>query len=756
MAFLNQTRIRTSSLSISILLVLSGVLFYYYRLFPFLDFIELKSIDIRFLSRGEKAPEPRVALAVIDEKSLEAEGKWPWPRIKMAALIRKLSDGGASVIALDVGFFEPDRPDAGEVIDEIKETARTLSIQHADFIRFLDEIKKQRDYDRILADTIHHSGAKVVLGYYFNQDIRMPAESGETTAKNHTRNIKGSLYIADRYIPADPRNPLPAAIPLTASGYPESNIEVISKSTSYSGFFNAESDIDGNLRWIPALIEYDGKRYAPLALMAFSAFTGAPPSLEWTDYGIQAITIGDREIPVSADGKIRINFRGKQGAFPYYSATDILNGQIPSDLLKGKIIVVGATATGLHDIRMTPFDRMPGPEIHATLIDNILSGNFLYYPSGYELFSVIAIVLSGLLMGIFLPFLGGRAGLILFLTMGAGYVFTAQALFNGIGLILNLVYPLLVATLTYIAITAYQYVALEKKRRFIQNAFSTYLSPKVVNELIQSPEKLNLGGEELHITAFFSDIQGFSTISESLGPKELVLLLNEYLSEMEAIVQIHSGIVDKYEGDAIIAIFGAPYQTPLHAENGCLAAIDMQNRLESLREKWKAQNRPVLKMRIGMATGPAIVGNMGSKKKMNYTMMGDTVNTAARLEGVNKVYGTYSMISQTTYEAVKERIIAREIDSVIVVGKKRPVRIYQPLCRREHGNEQMAEMIRLYETGLSFYRNREWDKAIHHFEEVLKRDPEDGPSQVMTGRCRLFQTAPPPETWDQAFSMASK
>jgi len=737
-------------------LIIAGLLLYYYRLIPFLDFVELKTIDIRFLSRGEQAPGSQVAIAVIDEKSLAAEGKWPWSRLKMAGLINKLSDAGASVIALDVGFFEPDRQDAVAVINEIRQNKDLLAVNTEALTTFLDEEEGKRNYDKRLADDIKQSKAKVVLGYYFNQDIMIPTGTDKDAFTNHTRNIRSSKYMFDRYIPVNPNKLKPDTIPFKEYGFPESNIRIISDSTKYSGFFNAEPDIDGNLRWIPAVMGFDGKRYAPLSLMALCAYFETHASVVWTDYGVREIKLGDIEIPVSSDGKIMINFRGGQGTFPYYAITDILNDKIPKDRLKGKIIVVGASAIGLHDIKTTPFDRMPGPEIHATLIDNILSGTFLYYPSGYELFSCLAIIAAGLLMGLVLSFVGSTAGLAVFLIFFSGYWFIARTLFNEMGLILNLVYPLFVLSCTYIAIAGYQYFAVEGKRRFIQSAFSTYLAPTVVDELIKSPEKLNLGGEQINITAFFSDVKGFSTISEKLSPGELVELLNEYLTEMEEIIQTHLGIVDKYEGDAIIAIFGAPLKVPNHAENACLASIDMQDRLAQLREKWRAVNKPALEMRIGIATGLAIVGNMGSKKRMDYTMMGDTVNTAARLEGVNKVYGTYSMISDTTYAAAKDKIAAREIDAVNVVGKKRPVTIYQVMGRKTASGSHVDEIIRQYEIALSAYREMDWEKATRLFKDVLKLDPEDGPSQVMIERCLLYQKTPPPTDWNRAFSMVSK
>ena len=264
-------------------------------------------------------------------------------------------------------------------------------------------------------------------------------------------------------------------------------------------------------------------------------------------------------------------------------------------------------------------------------------------------------------------------------------------------------------------ITAYKYLSEAKQKKFIRNAFSTYLAPAVVQQLIDSPGHLNLGGEERVITAFFSDVQGFTSISERLTPGELVELLNEFLTEMTDIILSYEGTVDKFEGDAIIAFFGAPNPVADHARRACLTCLDMQRRLDALRDRWRTAGKPELHMRIGMCTGPAVVGNMGSKNRMDYTMMGDTVNTAARLEGVNKVYGTYTMVSGSTYRAGGDGILAREIDAVNVVGKGEPVTLYELLCRTADADAGTLERVEGYARGLDAYRKRDWAAAAAHF-----------------------------------------
>jgi len=278
----------------------------------------------------------------------------------------------------------------------------------------------------------------------------------------------------------------------------------------------------------------------------------------------------------------------------------------------------------------------------------------------------------------------------------------------------------------------------------------------VVDQLIASPEKLVLGGEERPITAFFSDVAGFTSISEKLSPHALVELLNEFLTEMSDIILARNGMVDKYEGDAIIAMFGAPNDLENHAEVACAASIDMQARLAELREKWAAEKNLIIRMRIGLCSGPAVVGNMGSKNRMDYTMMGDTVNTASRLEGVNKVYGTYVLISESTYEGAKDHVTARELDAINVVGKAVPVKIYELVGYKGKVDDQMMRTIAFYEQGLSAYRQWQWDAAVDLFQKALEITEGDGPSQTMIGRCQAYKMDPPGPDWNGAYIMRTK
>ncbi len=475
------------------------------------------------------------------------------------------------------------------------------------------------------------------------------------------------------------------------------------------------------------------------------------------DYGVQEVSIGNLTIPTDEQGRILINYRGEEKSFPHISVTDILNGDVPPSTFKEKIVMVGATAIGIYDLRVTPFGTVfPGLEIHANIADSILSEDFLNRPNWTAIFDVLAILVLGFFLGIVLPRVTVIPGLAAGLVVFSSYIIFCQYLFSKHGIVLNLVYPLSVILLVYVSITAYRYFVETRQKRFIKDAFSVYLAPTVVKQLIESPEHLELGGEEREITAFFSDVQGFTGISETLTPHEIVELLNEFLTEMTDIILDHEGTVDKFEGDAIIAFFGAPNLLENHAERACSASIEMQKRLAQLRTQWRAESRPELKMRIGICTGLAVVGNMGSEKRLDYTMMGDTVNTAARLEGVNKQYGIYTLISETTRKAAGNEITVREVDRIKVVGRKKPVTVFELMGYNEHIDKSIQEAIAKYQQGLQAYRDQNWNQAIKLFQAVQAIFPDDGPSKTILTRCYEYKVKPPGESWNGAYDFRTK
>jgi adenylate cyclase len=725
---------------------------------PFLEIVELKTIDMRFLLRGEQKPGPETAIAVIDEKSLQELGKWPWPRTRFADLINMLSDAGASVIALDVGFLEPDMYNASGTVQEIEKKLQSLGLGDPKVFEELKILRGQGDYDAQLAQAIRNSRPKVVLGFF----CLMSSEGlGKITDKErdyHKSNSTIAKYNNTRMQHGAPSNI--EEIPVFKVYRAQANIPQIARAAQYAGYFNMQADRDGTFRWMPMAMRWDEELYAPLSLKAVQAFFNDQIQLRVDTYGIKDCILENAKIivPLNEEAQFLVNYRGGRKTFPHISISDILQKKVPPEALAGKIILVGATATGIYDLRVTPFEHAdyPGVEIHANVVDNIIHKDFLIRPNWTIFFDILSIILLGSILGLALPRASVLTGFLAFIGLFVVYFATSQVFFSKMGVVITMIYPWTVLLFVYMAINLYKYVTEERQKRFIKSAFSAYLAPTVVDQLIKSPEKLTLGGEEREITAFFSDVQGFTSISQKLSAPELVELLNEFLTEMTDIILDMKGTMDKYEGDAIIAFWGAPLDIPDHAALACEACVYMQRRMVELRKKLAQEGRPVLKMRIGMNTGKAVVGNMGSQTKLDYTMMGDTVNTAARLEGVNKIYGTYTMVSDSTYHQAAGKVEARELDAVVVVGRDKPVRIYELLGIKGEVSPTLLQVADLYSQGLSLYRARRWDHAASRFAAALAIRGDDGPSRAMLERCLDYKKTPPPPDWDGSYSMTSK
>ncbi|MDI6795478.1 MAG: adenylate/guanylate cyclase domain-containing protein [Desulfatibacillaceae bacterium] len=736
-------------ITIFVVLVVCGA--YLSKVF-FLEVMDLKTLDLRFEFRGAKEPGPEVLLAVIDERSLAEQGKWVWPRSKIAELINALSDAGAAAIGLDIGFLEPDPASTSLAIGQVEEELARRKMLDKELFAQLENIRAAGDYDTILAQAIKNSKAPVALGFFFQMSREGVGGVDDQTLAMQLANASGARY---QVIHETQKGKDFAGLPFAFM--PQANIELLASSTDYSGYFNMFPDSDGTVRWMPMVIKCQDEFFAPLALSTLRAYLGEDIVLSVDEFGVRNLRLGRTNLPVNETGHLLINYFGPGRTFPHISVTDILEGRVEKERLNGKIVLVGATAVGIFDLRVTPFDKIfPGLEIHANVLENILRNDFVTKPNWVAIIDLAAILLFGAVLGFLLPRLKVFSGGMLVLGLLIFTAILAQVAFSSFGLAVSLVYPVLVILLLYLGLTIYKYVTEEAEKRFLKGAFSTYLAPSVVAEIMKDPQMLALGGEEREITAFFSDVAGFTSISERLTPNELVQLLNEFLTDMTDIILEEQGTVDKFEGDAIIAFFGAPLEMPDHAARACVACVKMQERLARLREKFAAENRPILHMRIGMNTGLAVVGNMGSATRMDYTMMGDTVNTAARLEGVNKIYGTYTMVSEATYDQARHAVAARELDAVNVVGKKEPVKIFEILGLPGKVDPKQTEVNRHYAKGLADYRQRRFDEAMISFSAALATLPEDGPSKVMFARCQEYRKKPPPADWNGAYTMTSK
>ncbi|MFC1741894.1 CHASE2 domain-containing protein [Nanoarchaeota archaeon] len=462
--------------------------------------------------------------------------------------------------------------------------------------------------------------------------------------------------------------------------------------------------------------------------------------------------------PVEKETRALINFVGNPGTFQTYSFFDVAEARHSPEEFEDKIVLIGATAPDLHDDYFVPTSggkAMPGVEVHANLLQQMITGKDLTVAPRWV--SILTIILIAIGIALLVHSLPIWASAIMSVITFFAYAFVAIFAFNS-GWILNIVYVPVTIITTYIGTMVYFYISERKRRREVQGAFGKYVSKDVIQHILENPDKLKLGGQKRMITVFFSDIRGFTTISEKLSPEQLVHLLNEYLTEMTNIILRTNGVVDKYMGDAIMAFWNAPLNQPKHAESACTACLMMERRLKQLQKKWNSEGVPPLEIGIGLNTGPAVVGNMGSYERFDYTAMGDTVNLGSRLEGLNKPYGTRILISESTRDRIKNRpYLVRKLDMVRVKGKNEPITIYELLCKKDRAKPALLSAARHFEKGLGLYFKQQWNPAIADFKKADSlRNEGDAPSKVFIERCRHFSKNSPGKKWDGVWVMKTK
>ncbi|MBF0095800.1 MAG: adenylate/guanylate cyclase domain-containing protein [Magnetococcales bacterium] len=502
----------------------------------------------------------------------------------------------------------------------------------------------------------------------------------------------------------------------------------------------------------------------PFAVKALAMFLDVEPKLE-----NNVLKLGDQiAVPLDQFGNFYIDFPALPSGTKFLSqsaglsALDFINIEKLDDdermelsaWVKDKLVLLGDTSEVSHDWFDTPVGMVYGVEIIADSIHTLLRNAPLRPADDTLERNILLVTLGIILIASLFPSLAKRSLVLLLVLVGlvsfSSYFYIYQ------GLVISLSYNLTAIVLSYLVVSFYFYRQEMGQKQMIKGAFGQYLSPKVVEILCNDPSKLSLGGESREMTAYFSDVAGFSTISEKLTPEELVQLLNEYLTAMCEIISRYDGTVDKFEGDAIIAFWGAPLEQPDHAKLCCYACIDMNKHMVEMRERLLAEGRPKLTVRMGINTGRMVVGNMGSKQRMDYTIMGDAVNLAARLEGANKFYSSGTMISDSTYQQAKDFIEARELDIVRVVGKNEPVTIYQLLDRKGELDPKMAQILELYNHAREAYKAKDFATALQRFEKILAVDPNDGPGLTYVARCKEYLENPPPADWDGVFQFTSK
>ncbi len=632
-----------------------------------------------------------IVIVDIDEKSLSDNDLGPlnsWPRANYAKAINILNQQKASVIGID--------------------------------LTFPDESPKGSGDDFILANAAKKS-SNVVLGalYYFDQKNRLNQWPNKTLMST-----KPTI-----------------------------------------GWINVKQDKDGFIRQIPLFT-----RSKEGITEAFSvAIARKYLKQSAIDYSVKKEKYEFSEalkIPVIIEKdnetnekiySMNINYFAEPGKFTHISMSELLKNNFVSKIGENinfakKIVLIGPTARDLQDYYLSPIGggiQSPGVEIHANNIQTIIEQRFLMPQSKNQLWITLFILL--LMNGILFSKLKLKWALPIAILEVIGFIIGGIIIYEK-GILLNVIYPLLLISLSFVGSFLIRFLLEQTQRRFIEGAFGHYVNKDLVEQIIKNPKLLELGGTKKEVTAFFSDIANFTSISEKMTPDQLTQFLNEYLGEMTEIILNHQGTLDKYEGDAIVAFWNAPLPMANHAEASCMTALQHQKKLAELNQKWQQEKLPTIQVRIGINTGEVVTGNMGSKNRFDYTIMGDNANLASRLEGINKQYGTSIMISGSTYSQIAEKMICREIDFIRVKGREKPVQIYELICLKAELTQEMADKINAFHAALSLYRKRDFMGAKVAFSSIAN----DPASRIFIQRCDAFIQKSPDADWDGAHNFEVK
>ena len=715
----------------------------------FCEFLELKLYDLKFRFRGAIPAGQQVAVLAIDDESLKAVGRWPWSREDMARLLTLLKQAGPRVIALDIIFAEKEQTVTSQALQNLSDELVRRKVS-PDILKLLEVEKNRANVDRLLAQVLKQ-GPPTILGFFFRS---LGGKSGgvETEKLMGGNFLRASTYNVVRLLDTKP-----SEVQLVGAAGIERNLPEITEAAAGDGYFNMIPDADGTVRWFPMTVIYGGEIFAPMSLVTLShAQDRAAMAITLSRWGVDEIRLGGRTVPVDRYGRMLINYLGPEGIIPTYSAAALLNGTLPAEALKDKVVIVGATAVGIYDLRVTPFSgTFPGVEVQATIMDNILRGNFIRTPPFSLIIMLLVMVCLAIILGMILPRFSAAWAFIFLLIVIEGYVALNYFLFTRQGLQLELFYPLGLMVLVYVGITMQRFLAEERERERIRRTFESYVAPAVVQEMLKHPEQLRLGGERREISVLFTDIRGFTTMSEDLAPEALVKLLHDFLNPMSNIIINQGGTIDKYMGDAIMALFGAPLIQADHPRLACRAALEMVASLEALNRTWAEQGRLPLKVGVGVNTGPVAVGNMGSDRLFDYTAIGDNVNLASRLEGLNKYYGTNILISDTTAKALENGFILRDIDLVRVKGKAQGVRIHE-LIGEGAPDPELARFLEVYLQALSLYRGKRFAESLTFFAQALEMRPGDVTCQRYATLAQKHHETPPPPEWEAVTVMDGK
>lgn len=733
-------------LSLVILLVLLIDTSSIYK-YPFLQKLENWTYDARLNFTLPNTIDDRVIIVDIDETSLIKVGRFPWKRDKLASLVTNLFDFyQIKTLGIDIVFAEKDQSSG---LSAFLHLAKNELKDNQPYIQTLNKIRPSLEYDRLFANSMQDRN--IVLGYYFKSHLQQ-GEAAKT----------GSLPPAiskmdDEWIQRLPIN--------RAEGY-GANISILQNSALAGGFFdNPFVDGDGVFRRVPLVQSYQRYLYSSLAL-SIAQLALNNPKLEMlieTDgkesgqkyYALEAINLGQYHIPVDHNGAVYVPYRGKTGSFPYISAYKILDKTADPEILKDKIILLGTSAPGLLDLRSTPVQNIyPGVEVHANIVAGILDQTIKHKPAWITGYEFLLLIMVSIAMTLVLTYLSPTFATFSTLLIAATVIASTLLAWNN-QLILPLASPLLLIALMFVLFMTYGFFIESRGKRHLARMFGQYVPPELVDEMSRTSTQFSLEGDSRELTVLFSDVRGFTTISEGLDPKQLTELMNALLTPLTKVIHHHRGTIDKYMGDAIMAFWGAPVSDPEHARHAIYAAFDMLKELKIKQQEFNQKGWPEIKIGIGINTGVMNVGNMGSEFRVAYTVMGDAVNLGSRLEGLTKAYGVDLIVSEATKSAVNE-FIFKELDLVRVKGKQEPVAIFQPIGHKNDIDKDITAELTRYKQALRAYRKKDWDKAEMEFFNLSRSYPDCLLYQQYLDRITRYRHDPPAPDWDGVFTHTSK
>ena len=710
---------------------------------PLIGFLENYAYDARMRVSATETQDPRVVVVDIDERSLAEDGRWPWSRDRMARLLDNLFERyRVSVVGFDVLFAEPDDSSGLGTLEHL--AAGELS-SYGEFRERLETLRERLDYDGQFARSM--TGRPVVLGFYFS-------EAGIGSSDLRSGALPAPLFNAAEFPGAEGVQ--------RATGY-GANLPTLQAQASGAGHFNPHVDPDGVVRRVPMLQQYEGGLYESLSLAIARRVLevdevvpviAADVARNYQE--LEALKVGPVTIPVDARSRALVKYRGKRNSYPYLSASDVLHGRADAAVLEDAIVLVGTSAPGLFDLRATPVDEIyPGVEVHANLVAGILDNDIRHSPAWTQGVEFINMLFVGLAIILSIPFLAPLWSMVFAGALMIGTVTVNYGLWQGVNIVVPLAATLLLILFQFLINMSYGFFFERRNKGLITDLFGQYVPPELVEEMSEDPGAYKADAEERELTVLFSDVRGFTTLSEGLTPKELSSLMNEFLTHLTSVIHQHRGTIDKYMGDAIMAFWGAPVRDEQHARHALMAGLAMVEKMYALQDDFESRGWPRLAIGVGINTGIMSVGNMGSKFRTAYTLIGDEVNLGSRLEGLTKQYGVDLIVGENVVKALPDYVF-RELDLVQVKGKHKPIAIYEPLAETDGVSSEEQQELELHGAALREYRTQHWDQAETLFKQMQQQYGEKPLYQIYLDRLAYFRKNPPGADWDGVFVFTVK